>query len=329
MTDLSQTLLLIPCCASKQGAPDPGLPRLRVADLLGASARQRLDAGREVAFARPKATLEHSTPTRPALAYYTGNPYAVPGFRDQLVAALGSGLHCLIISGGYGLLRPEEPIHRYQAHLSATKTVWRRRLPAILRDYVARNVITTTFGAFSSGYAAVVPDNLTGDDHRYVPTFRRGIDAGSAMRVVPERVGHAVLSLLASGLDPDSAWTTQTAHVPAAHADTPSQTPTTPPPTDKQARPSGSPSLDVVWRRITRAAGERFHLARGKPFTYSVRGNSIDLHTTNRQIPRSDIAKALNHVPLASTTVANRLGVQGPSYVYAILTDSRIRESDW
>lgn len=309
--------------------PTRACPRLRVADLLGAPARQQLDAGREAAFARPKATLEHSTPTRPALAYYTGNPYAVPGFRDQLEAALRAGLHCLIISGGYGLLRPEEPIHRYQAHLPATKTVWRLRLPAILRDYVARNGITIPLGAFSSGYAGVVPDNLTGDDHRYVPTFRRGIDAGPAMRVVPERVGRAVLSLLAADLDPDSGWTTHTAHVPAAPADRPSQTPTTPPPAERQARPSGRPSLDVVWRRITRAAGETFHLARGKPFTYSVRGNTIDLHTTNRQIPRSDIAKALDYVPLASTTVVNRLGVQVPFCVYAIVTDSRIRQDDW
>jgi cytoplasmic iron level regulating protein YaaA (DUF328/UPF0246 family) len=46
----------------------------------------------------------------------------------------------LIISGGYGVVRAEEPIHNYNAHLGTqTKAVWSRRLPVVLRDYVQRN----------------------------------------------------------------------------------------------------------------------------------------------------------------------------------------------
>jgi hypothetical protein len=88
-------------------------------------------------------------------------------------------------------------------------------------------------------------------------------------------------------------------------------------------------TVDEVWTRIRRHAGQVFHQKRGKQFTYEVYGGAIQLHTTNRHIPRSDIARALDHVPFPSTTIVNQLGVQGPSYVYAILMDPRIRSSDW
>lgn len=87
--------------------------------------------------------------------------------------------------------------------------------------------------------------------------------------------------------------------------------------------------IDDVWRRITGNAGQQFRQKLGKPFTYSIRGNTIELHTTNRMIPRSDLERALGHVPFASTTIVNRLAVQAPSYVFAILMDPRVRKSDW
>jgi hypothetical protein len=86
--------------------------------------------------------------------------------------------------------------------------------------------------------------------------------------------------------------------------------------------------IDSVWARITHHAGEMFHLIRGGQFTYVVLGNSIKPDRTNRQIPKSDFARALPHVPFTSTTEVNHLGVQGPSYVYAILMDARISRED-
>jgi hypothetical protein len=50
----------------------------------------------------------------------------------------------------------------------------------------------------STGYAAAVPEDLSGSDLRYVPTFSRGVDKGAALRVVPERVGAMVAEVLAS-----------------------------------------------------------------------------------------------------------------------------------
>jgi hypothetical protein len=168
-----------------------------VEDLPGPSAAATLADGRRLAFQRRGTRLDEGSPLRPALAWYTGQPYATQGVRDGLVAAIENGLHCLIVSGGYGVVRAEEPIHDYQAHLSKTRGVWARRLPAILRDYVERNGITRTITIVSNVYAAVLPRELTRDDVRYVPTFSPGVDQGAALQVVPARVGERLTDVLA------------------------------------------------------------------------------------------------------------------------------------
>lgn len=167
--------------------------------LVGPSSAALLAEGRELAFARPATSLDAGLPLRPAIAYYTGQPYATEGVRERLVVAIRRGLHCLIVSGGYGVVRAEEPIRPYEAHLpTQTRTVWARRLPATLRDYVAANGISRTITVVSSGYAAVLPRDLTDNDTRLVPTFLRGTDSGSALRIVRERIGARVAEVLAT-----------------------------------------------------------------------------------------------------------------------------------
>lgn len=68
-------------------------------------------------------------------------------------------------------------------------------------------------------------------------------------------------------------------------------------------------------------------MIRGAEFTYDAHEGYISLHRTNRIIPRNDFAKALERLPLASTT--NLQDLQGPSFVFAILTDERIRQDDY
>lgn len=194
---LDDTLLLIPCSGSKEGAADLGRPVVRMGDLLGPVAASTLAEGRKLAFQRPGTQLDLDSAPRPALAWYTGQPYATSGVRAGLIAAIERGLHCLIVSGGYGVVRAEEPIHKYQAHLSKTRGVWSRRLPAILRDYVDRNNITRTITVVSSVYAAVLPMNLTGNDARCVPSFSHQVDEGAALQVVPARVGALLADVLA------------------------------------------------------------------------------------------------------------------------------------
>lgn len=86
-------------------------------------------------------------------------------------------------------------------------------------------------------------------------------------------------------------------------------------------------SIDSVWPRLKAHQGEEFRQMRGKAFSYSVDGATLIPSTTNRKLPRSDFEKALKLVPLPNTACVQHL--QGPSYIYAILMDGRIRLNDW
>jgi hypothetical protein len=146
---LADTLLLIPCCKGKNGTADPMLSRRSLADDLGPEGRRILAEGRDEAFSRPHTWIDKNAPLRPAIATYTGQPYTTSGVREQLASAVRQGLHCLVVSGGYGLVRVEEPIHDYEAHLQRTISVWRRRVRSILGD--------TSSAAASSGPSVCSP----------------------------------------------------------------------------------------------------------------------------------------------------------------------------
>jgi hypothetical protein len=204
--DLSRTLLIIPCSGGKDGRSQLGLHQVAIEDLVNPNARRVLAAGRELAFRRKGTTLELGSPRRSALEYYSGQPYSTRGVRTSLVDAIGRGLHCLIISGGYGVVRAEEPIHKYQAHLGTqTRSVWARRLPEILQSYVQLQGITHTLVLLSQQYAACVPE-LTSDERRFVPTFSRDHDQGPAVRVVPAKIGEELRRVLDAmvPLDPEA-----------------------------------------------------------------------------------------------------------------------------
>jgi hypothetical protein len=85
--------------------------------------------------------------------------------------------------------------------------------------------------------------------------------------------------------------------------------------------------IGTVWNRIQNRAGETFALKRGGEFTYHISGNCLLPDRTNRQLPKGDFAKALHLVPLTGPGQIQYL--QGPSYIYAVLMDHRIRFGDW
>jgi hypothetical protein len=87
------------------------------------------------------------------------------------------------------------------------------------------------------------------------------------------------------------------------------------------------PSLEIVWQRIETHAGEQFMQIRGGKFIYEVIGGHVVPDRTNQQIPKSHFEKALVLLPLENTVRIQHL--RGPSYIYAILMDDRIRMSDW
>lgn len=85
--------------------------------------------------------------------------------------------------------------------------------------------------------------------------------------------------------------------------------------------------FERVWQRIEAHAGERFRQIRGGEFTYEVRAGSVWPDRTSRALARSQFEQAFELMPVDSTVALQRL--QGPSYLYAILMDRRIRGDDW
>jgi len=89
------------------------------------------------------------------------------------------------------------------------------------------------------------------------------------------------------------------------------------------------PNIGTVWSRVFAHAGQIFHTVSGIPFTYDCGMGYIRLKNTERNIPKSNFAKVLSCIPLGNVAKVQRLGVQGPAYLYAILIDPRIRQNDW
>jgi hypothetical protein len=86
-------------------------------------------------------------------------------------------------------------------------------------------------------------------------------------------------------------------------------------------------SIEEVWSRIRAHEGEDFALVRGDVFRYEMFDNYLRPVDRVRHLSRSNFAKALPRLPLQNTTDVSDL--QGPSYVFAILMDKRIRRTDW
>jgi hypothetical protein len=85
--------------------------------------------------------------------------------------------------------------------------------------------------------------------------------------------------------------------------------------------------FEIIWRRVKACQGETFEQIRGGKFTYQLDGNVLIPDRTNQNLPRAHFEEAASLLPLENTAPVQHL--RGPSYLYAILSDSRIRKSDW
>ncbi len=80
--------------------------------------------------------------------------------------------------------------------------------------------------------------------------------------------------------------------------------------------------MDGIWEKVKLHQGETFHTVRGLEFTYKVNGETV-IHTRSKAtLSRSDFEKAVRLAPKKPSDLHN--DVAGPSYVYAIITDSRL-----
>ena len=87
------------------------------------------------------------------------------------------------------------------------------------------------------------------------------------------------------------------------------------------------PDFETVWNRILAFQGEEFRQIRGGTFTYTVEGDYVVPNRTNWRFPKKQIEEAYKLMPVSSTKQLQHL--YGPSYLYAILMDGRIRQGDW
>ena len=83
-------------------------------------------------------------------------------------------------------------------------------------------------------------------------------------------------------------------------------------------------NFEVVWAKIVHHKGEQFFTKTNIPFTYRIEGNSVVPDRTDYPIAKSQFQKAMQLMPLPGPGVINNI-VRGPAYVYAILTDDRMK----
>ena len=84
-------------------------------------------------------------------------------------------------------------------------------------------------------------------------------------------------------------------------------------------------NIEQVWRNVKAHEGETFFTKTGKKFTYHMTDRLVVLENTNRNIPIGNFEKAIG-IANPSVVAFQKMNLQGPSYIYGIITDERIRK---
>jgi hypothetical protein len=159
MTLGPRDLVIIECCASKL---EDGVqrPAVSIAKFLPSDAWKRLKKTRHRVFKSSEfkskgVKLDRTSPPMRLLGRYKGHLYGA-AFKRRVCRLLKRGVRVLIMSGGFGLAHPYEHTHWYEAKTDVTGSLWRTKLPSILRDYIRRNDTERVFIAGSSKYVDVL-----------------------------------------------------------------------------------------------------------------------------------------------------------------------------
>lgn len=138
-------LFLIQCCAAKKGHRELfGQQRSVLADLPAQAAMDLIDLRGRI---RSKHVEKFGGKRLTALALYTGHLYTEATKRLLLDPPVDARF--LIMSGGYGLLRPDEGIEEYNVSMDQTYAAWKAGLPAVLEAYVVSNGISAVHAIVS------------------------------------------------------------------------------------------------------------------------------------------------------------------------------------
>ena len=83
-----------------------------------------------------------------------------------------------------------------------------------------------------------------------------------------------------------------------------------------------SNDIDKVWANICKHEGDVFHTVRNIAYTYVVKDNYIILSIPSQtRIPKAYFEKALK----MNVSQPSEINLRGQSYIYGIITDSRIK----
>lgn len=196
---LRDTLILIPCSGRKNPGGSSATDCAPITDDLPAPlARRLLDARRPVlanAGADERQLL-------PAWRRYAGMFYicADPALAD----AVDTGLHILILSGGYGIVKACEPIGTYSTRLILA--AWPRGLlEEVLLTYAARHRLNAVraFVSASTDYCRVVCRTQWGDAGIEDAAILAPETARGAMVKAPRAQGEALSAMLTGRLADD------------------------------------------------------------------------------------------------------------------------------
>ena len=82
--------------------------------------------------------------------------------------------------------------------------------------------------------------------------------------------------------------------------------------------------IDKVWANICKHEGEIFHTTTNIEYTYVIKDNYILINNdSRRKITKTNLSKALEIQNPTCSKIRNA-GIWAPSYIYGIITDSRI-----
>jgi hypothetical protein len=196
----ADTLLVLPCSARKRGGGIPGMEGRKLLEDLPAELADRLQAAR--ARNAAEASVDE-TLLLPAFRRYAGTLYEAAG--DSIQQAIRAGWHILILSGGYGLVRADEPIGDYDALLQVNR--WPGNvIQDSLVAYAYRHglVRAITFAGGSTPYAEVARRTAWKRSGLGADLLSPEVSGGGAMVKTPRALGEALVQLLGGGLP--SGW---------------------------------------------------------------------------------------------------------------------------
>lgn len=85
--------------------------------------------------------------------------------------------------------------------------------------------------------------------------------------------------------------------------------------------------FEEVWNRIIKHQNEIFHTKRGLELKYTVKNDKLYHNRSEPEISKSEFLRAYNKYPFNGPGEIRDLA-RGSAYIYAILTDDRIKGSN-